>query len=40
MEGQEEIETGLEWDNHCLKGKMVSLKTTSLEIKKVLVAKS
>ena len=40
MEGQEWIETDLECDNQCLKGKIVSLKTTSLETKQVLVAKS
>ena len=40
MVGQEEMGTDLELDNQCLKGKIFSLKTTSLETKQVLVAKS
>ena len=40
MLGQEEMGTDLELDNQCLKGKILSLKTTSLETKQVIVAKS
>ena len=35
MLGQEEMGIDLELDNQCLKGKILSLKTTSLETKQV-----
>ena len=40
MEWEEEEGTELDFEDQCLKGKMDSLKTTSLETKQVLEAKS
>ena len=40
MEWEKEKETKLDFEDQCLKGKMDSLKTTSLETKQVLESKS
>ena len=40
MEEEEEEGIGIDLEDQCLKGRMDSLKTTSLETKQVLEAKS